>query len=249
MAEWLIPWVGRGHSGPLKDNFLWRSDRLYVMDNHRLALWCWWQHITENPQGWNFLHIDRHYDALWQNARPWVKGFQQIHQSDLNSFRQAIFTIDGEEMNLYRWDVITSALLILNGFMIKNWAFATASEGVPLSVPRLENIISWNLPVKLQWMANQKEDDLPSIIDIDIDYFTHLDRNGHFERVFSDQYLRELGTSICDGLKNHNFGVVTVALSPSTTGSWSIAEELCWKLLENHPEISDLIAGAPPLNV
>ena len=60
---WLLPWKERGASGALKDNFLWRSERLYVMDNHRLALWCWFQHIEE-WHNWTYVHIDRHFDAL-----------------------------------------------------------------------------------------------------------------------------------------------------------------------------------------
>jgi hypothetical protein len=245
MGEWLIPWKERGRSGPVKDSFLWHSDRLYVMDNHRLALWCWWQHLDNDRRGWNFFHVDRHYDALWQRARPWLDYHNPNHRLDLNSFRQAKFSEQGEELNLYRWDVIISALLTLDGKKIHRWVFATAGLGESPPISNLEFINPWNLPAQLRWMATPNGEELPSIIDIDLDYFTYFDDNGFFGRVFSDQYLRELSSTLGEGLTNKRFGVVTVALSPTTTGSWQLAEELCWALLESHPDLPELREGAP----
>ena len=248
MGQWLIEWKDRGCSGPVQDNFLWRSDRLYVMDNHRLALWCWWQHLDDHPRGWNYLHIDRHYDARWQRepARPWSRFYSPSHKSDLSSFRQAKFSDKGVEMNLYRWDAITSALWVLDkDDRIRSWAFATAGEGDAPRVPNPEDINPWDLPARLRWMAKPSEEELSSIIDIDIDYFTYSRDDGLSGQVLSDQYLRELGSALSEGLANNRFGVVTVALSPSTTGSWQLAEELCWALLEGCPSLPELRAGAP----
>ncbi len=248
MGNWLIPWKERGPSESVNDNFLWHSDKLFVMDNHRLALWCWWQQLDDSPRGWNYLHIDRHYDASWQKARPWLTCHNASHRLDLNSFREAKFFSEmGEELYLYKWDVITSALWTLDRDKIHNWAFATAHEGMPLCIPGLEYITPWKLPAQLRWMAKPNEEELSSIVDIDLDYFTHCDDDGSSGRVFSDQYLRELGSAICEGLTNNRFGVVTIALSPSpsTTGSWELAEELCWALLEGYPSLSELQAGAP----
>jgi hypothetical protein len=245
MEEWLLPWKERSRSGPVNDNFLWRSDCLYVMDNHRLALWCWWQHLNNETKIWDFLHIDRHYDALWQRARPWLKHFEKTHKSDLESFRQASFLDNGDELQLYRWDVIVSALLTLDGDRIHNWAFATAGEGDAPPIPCMECISPWDLPAQLKWMAQPDDEKCPSIIDIDLDYFTHLEDNGICGQVFSAQYIRELNSALIKGLSNGRFGVVTVALSPTTTGSWQLAEELCWTLLDGLPGLPTLRAGAP----
>ena len=43
--EWLVPFKGRNTSGIYEQNFLWRDGAVYVMDNHRAALWCWIQHL------------------------------------------------------------------------------------------------------------------------------------------------------------------------------------------------------------
>lgn len=245
MGNWLIPWNERGRSGPIHDSFLWCSDRMYVMDNHRLAPWCWWQHLDNEPQGWNFLHIDRHYDALWQTACPWQDHYDQSHRSDLDAYRLARFTDGDTEFELYRWDNITSTLLVLDGERIHSWGFATAGKGEPLHVPNSQTIDPWNLPAYLRWAAEPNEQAHPFIIDMDLDFFTHCDADGHKGQVFSDQYLHELGSALVAGLTNKTIGVVTVALSPSTTGSWELAEELCWTLLDEYPDIRELRMSAP----
>lgn len=46
--------------------FLWKDDNLplYVMDNHRLALWCWEQvYSMVNLPKIRVIHIDRHWDG------------------------------------------------------------------------------------------------------------------------------------------------------------------------------------------
>lgn len=245
MEEWLIPWQERGRSGPVHDSFLWRSDSLYVMDNHRLALWCWWQHLDNEHMRWDFIHIDRHYDALWQKARPWLQHYDSTHKSSLDAFRQARFSKHGEEMELYRWDVITSALLTMHRDKIRQWIFVTAEEGAPPAIQQMQFVRPWGLPALLRSMAKSNTENPPAIVDIDLDYFTHFDDDGSIGRVFSSQYLQEINQALIEGMANGGFGVVTIALSPSTTGSWQLAEELCWELLQGIPSVRILQAGVP----
>lgn len=247
MGTWLINWEERGPSGPVNDSFLWHCNNLYIMDNHRLALWCWWQHLDRSPNGWNFLHIDRHYDAMWQAEHIWV-NHQQLHRQDLDAFREAKFRDAGTEMNLHRWDVMTGALKRLDGEKIHNWVFATADEGSRLEIPGLESLDPWQLQRHLKFMAESSHEDLPTIVDVDIDYFTYQGRDGRFGRVFSDQYISDLGLALFEGLQSHRFGIVTVALSPTTTGSWQLAEELLGVLLQEHPCFAEFQTGAPNQN-
>ena len=51
MSEWLVPFKGRNRSLSFDQNFLWRKDNIFIMDNHRAALWCWLQHMS--PEGEN----------------------------------------------------------------------------------------------------------------------------------------------------------------------------------------------------
>lgn len=42
---------------------LWQNEKVYVMDNHLSAAWCWLQSCDPEKK-YNFMHIDRHYDML-----------------------------------------------------------------------------------------------------------------------------------------------------------------------------------------
>jgi hypothetical protein len=41
--EWIVPFKRRNYSGATHQNFLCRHGNVFVMDNHRAALWCWLQ--------------------------------------------------------------------------------------------------------------------------------------------------------------------------------------------------------------
>lgn len=246
MGEWLIPWRSRGKSGAVSDNFLWRHGRLYVMDNHRLALWCWWQHLEESDH-WHFTHVDRHYDALWQQFDPWPVHSQPIHRRDLGAFRSATITCAGDDdCELYRWDTITSALWSLHKESLLEVRFAGADEGDKPQIPRAQFYRPWSLPGLLQRVSAPAEHlEYPEILDIDLDYFTYHDLDGAFGRVYSRAYLRTLATAIRDGLANDRFGVVTIALSPETTGSWALAEDLLRMVLSEVDGMEDFLDGVP----
>lgn len=248
-VEWLLPWTRRGHSGPFDDNFLCRVDeRLYVMDNHRLALWCWWQHLNESER-WSYLHIDRHYDALWQIFDPWPEHHQPEHRKDLNCFRQATVPLDDGfgDTALYRWDTITSALWSLHSNQMGNVSLTDAEDDFP-AIPRATTISPWKLPAHLAFLAKPASQELADgcIVDVDVDYFTRRELDGAFGPVFSPSYVREVGRSLKAGLDSGRFGIVTIALSPETTGSWSLAEEQLAYLLEPFSVYEEMMQAGPP---
>lgn len=70
-GEWLVPFRGRNHSGAFTQNFLWKRQNVYVMDNHRAALWCWLQHI-DPKQPYSLFHMDQHYDTLASRMTTWL---------------------------------------------------------------------------------------------------------------------------------------------------------------------------------
>lgn len=248
MGTWHIPWRERGRSGPVHDSFLWQDDRLYVMDNHRLALWCWWQHLDESPR-WSFHHIDRHFDALWQIYNPWPEHFRPEHRTDLDAFRRATFETGDGPFELYRWDAITSALWSLHRNVLTDVSFATANEGDAPPMERAQHIDPWRLLAHLDFLADADEPgSVPRIIDVDLDYFARHDLNGAFGQVFSDEYLEQFGASLRRGYESGRFGVITVALSPTTTGSWPLAERLLGKVLASFPEAREILQAAPKGN-
>jgi len=51
------------------------------MDNHRAAMWCWFQHISTDRK-YNLFHIDKHTDTLNSNIEIWKK-----HLPDMTNIR------------------------------------------------------------------------------------------------------------------------------------------------------------------
>lgn len=251
-AQWLIPWRTRGISGCIRDNLLWQDGCLYVMDNHRLAQWCWWQHL-DGTRKWGFFHMDRHYDAIWEKAGFWKKHHKLEHRSALAAYQTATFRdgSDSAAMILYRWDSITGSLWALNKAELKAVRFATAQENKAPRIRGALHSLPWEVIGELEWLAETDEHEQgPWIIDIDIDYFTRKDKGtGTVQPVIADSYVRQLGQYLVEGMANGNFGVVTVALSPETTGSWQLAEHYLGLLLEGVPSYrGHFLQGAPQPN-
>lgn len=83
------------------DVMLWQNDKVYVMDNHRSATWCWLQQCV-NGDRYNFMHIDRHYDMsnyyFREDLIPVLENPQMDYMEYSNLMRQ-----DGEFKSL-SWD-------------------------------------------------------------------------------------------------------------------------------------------------
>ena len=71
--EWIVPFTGRNHSGATEQNSLCRSGNVYVMDNHRAALWCWLQELDLSKPH-SLIHIDRHTDTLQSQMDQWLEN-------------------------------------------------------------------------------------------------------------------------------------------------------------------------------
>lgn len=226
---WLIPFKGRNRSGPVDVNGLWRSDALYVMDNHRLALWCWWQHLSEAPY-WNFLHIDRHYDGIWWSL-DWNTRVRAEHKANVDAFIDARQTSDGHEHHLYQWDSLISSFWSLHHAQLNRVVLATGKEGEEPKGCRYEDCSPWALMGELETVVSEDPTDLkPWIVDIDLDYFTVSPWESGPYQLLSDATIRRISHYVRRGLEMKRIGVVTVALSPETTGDWDIATALLREL-------------------
>jgi len=123
---------------------------------------------------------------------------------------------------------------------------ATADEGDRPLISRHMDIDPWELLGHLRFLSEEPVQPMHrNIVDIDIDYFTHHDLDGPFGQVFSDAYIASVGESLQRGIESGSFGVVTIALSPSTTGSWQLAERIAARLLEPLGLAAAFASGAP----
>jgi hypothetical protein len=245
IGEWLHPFMGRNLSEAYNLNFLWRAGSLYVMDNHRAALWCWWQHLDESS-AWNLLHVDYHTDALSSNLHRWLQHLPP-RDASLNTYLEHSYRADGHTFPVFSWQNYLSIFLATDGKLLDRVLFATAGEGDPPRHEALENIDSWRLLEELQAIAAapNTRGTSPWIVNIDLDYFTaEIEKNHSQIRVFDDAYVSALGVALAEGLRRQHIRIATVALSPETTGGWHMAEELMRILLEPcgaHPDLTEPI--------
>ena len=66
------------------DIFLWNENNIYIMSNHRLALWCWLQDKKTFNKEYSLIHIDKHTDA-----RSWDgHGESECLKESINKFKE-----------------------------------------------------------------------------------------------------------------------------------------------------------------
>jgi hypothetical protein len=219
--SFLIPLIKRGESAGSSDNVLWREGNIFVMDNHRLALWCWFQEL-EKGKRYNLLHIDAHPD---------------LSESALKDFNQDLWTIGLDEyrttwqqdvnLPLFRWDNYLEVFLKKYPEMIGVTISAThhLGSGKDLS----EEVKPFDLVKKCFEIFSGKKyvNEFEWVVNLDLDYFFSA-RPEKLE-LFSDEYVASLADSISVGLKSGMIKVLTISLSPECCGSWEKAEEMLVK--------------------
>lgn len=217
-----IPLTKRGESGSSHDNFLYQKGNIYVMDNHRLALWCWFQEMKKGER-YNLFHIDAHPD---------------LNESALKFFDHDLWTMSLEEyrtawqadinMPLFRWDNYLEVFLQKYPDLVGLTISATHHVGSKkvlkedlgpfYLIKRLDDIFS----------GNKYFNDSPWIVNLDLDYF--FSAQPHKLQLFSNEFIQEVSELLKKGLRSGSIAVLTVALSPECCGSWERAEELLRKL-------------------
>lgn len=221
MAEFLIPLIKRGFSGSSEDNVLWKNKNIYVMDNHRLALWCWFQEM-EKDKRYNLLHIDAHPD---------------LSDSALKSFSQDLWTISLDEyrtswnaevnLPLFRWDNYIEVFLKKYPKMIGETISVTHQLGSPKKMAI--DIKAFDLVAQCSDIFSGKKyiNEFDWIVNLDLDYF--FSAQPQKLTLFSDEFIDAIATSILQGLDSGMIKVLTISLSPECCGSWEKAEEMLAK--------------------
>lgn len=216
MENFLIPLLNRGESGPSQDNVLWQNKNIYVMDNHRLALWCWFQEMQKGKR-YNLLHIDAHPD-LSESA---LSGFDSdLWTITLDDYR----CVWQKEINLplFRWDNYIEIFLKKYPELIGKTVSATHHLGSKKELS--EDIKDYDLVKFANGLFSEAKyiNDLPWIVNLDLDYF--FSAAPEKLELFSQGFVKSLAKSIKQGLENGMIQVLTVSLSPECCGSWEKAE-------------------------
>ncbi len=221
----LIPFAARGPSGDSLDNLLTKENNIYVMDNHRLALWCWFQSIKKAKR-YNLFHIDAHPDMSQSGL---ADSHQDLWNLSLEEYRTALQV----DINtpLFRWDNYLEIFLQKYSDNVGHTISAThhlgSNKGLqeevkPLElIKRLDDIFSEKIYVNnLTWIVN-----------LDLDYF--FSSRPQKLQLFSDEFIDALTMSIRQGLDNGAIEVLTVALSPECCGGWDKAFGMLTKVMKN----------------
>ena len=216
MPKFLIPLIERGDSASEKDNVLWNDGCEFVMDNHRLALWCWFQKMQKG-QRYNLFHIDAHPDMsesalkyfnhdLWSMS---LEDYRQAWQEDIN-------------MPLFRWDNYIEIFLQKYPELVGKTVSATHQLGSSKELSEEVNVYNLIKYMKGIFSGASFVNDLPWIMNLDLDYFFSAAPEKMV--LFSDEVLDELARVIRMGIDNKMIEVFTISLSPECCGGWEKAE-------------------------
>lgn len=205
----IIPFAGRHYSGPVTQNLLWRDGNVFLMDNHRAALWCWQQAVDLYTQPHSLLHIDRHYDALRVGVH--VRKMADLRALSASSFLADMVTLPTGTVPRFRWDNYLSIYLRKFKNQLKELRLATHKEGDrPRFKPQIESAPD-ELPENIDyWLERGRW-----IVNIDLDYFFCADAAGDWIQMMSDAYIDEMFRGLRKAMDEGTVAVVTLCLTPS----------------------------------
>lgn len=232
-GEWIVPFAGRNRTGVYRQNFLWRSGNLFVMDNHRAAAWCWSQ-CVDAQEDHGLIHIDRHNDTLQSQLETWLSllpaGIPQTIEEYLSMSQD--LDIAGKAP-VFRWDNYLSIYLALAGQRVTDCYFATHGEGDRPNHPAVIDLTPAELPERLS--GDIARQGCPFILNLDLDYFFGPDATTHGDRalrILDDSYFDRVGEGIAALDRAGKLRVITIALTATDdlTDGWGPAEALATRI-------------------
>lgn len=226
--QWLVSFKGRHWSGPTEQNFLWKQGNVYIMDNHRAAMWCWLRELGPR-QKVNIFHIDEHYDSLYSQFDKWLGALPEdlASLSITEYLEQAYKTEVGDFLPIVRWDNYLS--LFLDIYKSQVAALHCATHGVG-DRPRWTGMLpsaSDRLPKNIETILEEREGH-GWIVNVDLDYF-FCEQGGGRKLMFSDGYVETIFRVIRQCYEQGKVTCLTLCLTPDEhyTGGWAQAEALC----------------------
>ena len=213
-----LPWKGRSYSGPLHVNLLAQFKNIYLMDNHRMALWCWAKHVNGSSP-FSLFHLDAHYDcdpeavARIDKATSW----QSIAQSSPQEF----MSIEGTDQGpLVKWDNYLPLFFKLHEIQSHKKILTTHKIGISTESDR--EIEPWDLARDLDKLLQNSN--VPWIINLDFDYF--YARTHKRSPLFAHDWIKRIFDIVYMNWADQRVAVITVALSPECCGGWDQATEI-----------------------
>jgi len=199
-GEWIIPYKAWAPSMATEVNFLYRYQNIYVSDNHRVALWCFFKHLNLDKK-YQYLHIDAHYDALGGATRDFERLNVDLRKISIQEF--LTLPTSAGKPNLIRWDNYHPILFEAFDILSEKY-FLTQKKGRPY--PDLKEIELDQLPSTVSHLKKDLH-----FLNLDLDYFWQRVSDTKFEMANDPEKNLAL-------LKTLSPEVVVCAVSPECCG-------------------------------
>lgn len=231
-GEFIFPFQGHNKSHLIEQNFVWRQDNVYIMDNHRAALWCWLQHMDVNRK-YNLLHIDQHTDTLTLRHEVRQAFSDELSELSLNDYlRRTCIFVGGAPQPAIQADNFLSFFLDRHPHNLNRLVMATHGIGDFPNWQKQESVPIHELPGSFSQIVDGSywghDTQCECVVDIDLDYFFYNDDKGKtVYKLLADAYVEQIFTKLAEARRNGFVRVLTMALSPRWCGGWANAQSLC----------------------
>ena len=231
----IIPFKGRNHSGPVNQNLLWRDGNVFLMDNHRAALWCWQQVLDLYEERHSILHIDRHTDCLSANLEQHLNAMPDLRDLSIQDYLAAQVQLADSSTALFRWDNYLSIHIEAFRNNLSILRSADHAEGDAPNFPATIRPLPDELPQNLYYWLQRSP--APWIVNVDLDYFfvqgPDDNEEGRWLPMFSNDYIDMIFSQLRMALDDGSAKVVTVCLTPSNfTPGWTECIKLSERIFE-----------------
>ncbi len=191
------------------------------MDNHRMAAWCWANHIDNYEiEKYTIIHIDRHNDTVANEMEQWTSSLKNgLKGLSLNEYDNIEYQKNKHnKYKVFKWNNYIPLFHHYYSNQINRYIFFTnTNEKTPDFLNNfVEHCPACNLFNSLRiCFGNSKES---FIINLDIDFF-FID-NPRYKILYSDSVIKKLIKDIMELMKNDK-NILTIALSPECCGGWA----------------------------
>jgi len=229
--EKLIPIKKRGRSNKDNTNFLYKKGNTFLMDNHRMAAWCW-ANCLNTDYKYTIIHIDKHYDALGCDIDLLTSRIPNDFKTlSLKDYDELIYNRGFGPSKVFAWDNYIPIFHHFYSYLITNYKFYTHNIGTIAAYMKdcITHYSVYDLIENFPCCSEGITDKL--IINVDIDYF-FVESLG-YSRFLSERVTRKIIDSImklADDPKN----ILTIALSPECCGNWGKSERFVKKYFSKY---------------
>jgi len=188
-------------------NFLYQKGKIYVMDNHLAAGWCWLNSLNKNEE-YGFIHIDQHNDLL--NNKDVSPLRDELLKEGLTISEYTNFELNGDKV--FAWDNYILHIHQIQPKWFKHICFSTHKISNVSEIDFISVLMFFNLPSSINSFVHESK--RKCILNLDVDYFFNED----CVRILTNDYIRLLAKEIKRSLPY--IAVITIALSPEWCGGW-----------------------------